>query len=98
MPICKASKEDHTPERILGRTLAPDDDLLGGENKLTTEVQWNPVNTVTNGPKKIVRINEFFFFFYEKMYGSFSRAAQKKVTVLPKWPPYYRGGVKLYKQ
>ena len=28
-------------------------DLLGGENKLTIGVQWNPVNTVTNGPKKI---------------------------------------------
>ena len=28
-------------------------------------VQWNLVNTVNNGPKKIVRINEGFFF-YEK--------------------------------
>ena len=94
MPICKASKEDHTPERNLGRTLAPDDDLLGGENKLTTEVQWNPVNTVTNGPKKLsVLTSVFLFFFYEKMYGSFSRAAQKKVTVLPKWPRITEAGL-----
>ena len=84
MPICKASRKDHPPERNVGRTLAPDNDLLGGENKLTIGVQWNPVNTVTNGPQKIVRINEVFF--YKKMHGSFTRAAQKKVTVLPKWP------------
>ena len=65
--MCKASREDHTPGRNLGRTLAADDDLLGGENKLTMGVQWNPVNTVTNGPKKkIVRIDEVFFFFFFK--------------------------------
>ena len=55
------------------------------------QVQWNPVGTVTNGPKTIGRINEGFFcfffvvlfvvfFFYKKMYGGFCQAA-KKVAV-----------------
>ena len=82
--MCKASREDHTPGRNLGRTLAADDDLLGGENKLTMGVQWNPVNTVTNGPKKKLSVlTRFsFFFFFKKMYGSFTRAARKKVAVI----------------
>ena len=82
--MCKASREDHTPGGNLGRTLAPDDDLLGGENKLTMGVQWNPINTVTNGPKKKLSVltRFFFFFFYKKMYGSFTRAARKKVAVI----------------
>ena len=34
---------------------------------VTTYIQWNPVNTVTDGPKKLTvltddRINEVFFF------------------------------------
>ena len=82
--MCKASREDHTPGGNLGRTLAPDDDLLGGENKLTMGVQWNPINTVTNGPKKKLSVLTmfFFFFFYKKMYGSFTRAARIKVAVI----------------
>ena len=82
--MCKASREDHTPGGNLGRTLAPDDDLLGGENKLTMGVQWNPINTVTNGPKKKLSVltRFFFFFFYKKMYGSFTRAARIKVAVI----------------
>ena len=83
--MCKASRGDHTPGGNLGRTLAPDDDLLGGENKLTMGVQWNPVNTVTNGQKKKLSVLTrffFFFFFYKKMYGSFTRAARKKVAVI----------------
>ena len=83
--MCKASREDHIPERNLGRTLAPDDDLLGGENKLTIGVQWNPVNTVTNGPKKIVRIDEIFFFFFflqENVRGRLPGRPEKKVAVI----------------
>ena len=53
-------------------------------------VQWNPANTVTNGPKTFGRINEGFIF-YKKMYSSFCQAAKKsgrnnEVTVLPRWP------------
>ena len=53
------------------------------------QVQWNPVNTATNGPKTIGRINEGFFFvffvvfFYKKMYSGFCQAA-KKVAVITK--------------
>ena len=62
---------------------------------VTTYIQWNPVNTVTDGPKKLAvltddRINEGFF--YKKMYGRFARWPNKRgrnneVT-------YYRGGRK----
>ena len=78
--MCKANREDHTPERNLGRTLAPDDDLLGGENKLTIGVQWNPVNKVTNGPKKILRINEVLVFFTRKCMGRLPERPKKS------WP------------
>ena len=89
--MCKASREDHTPERNLGRTLAPDDDLLGGENKLTIGVQWNPVDTVTNGPKKIGRMNEVFFFLQENVRVVYPGGPEKggrnnEVTLLPRWP------------
>ena len=44
-------------------------------------IQWNPVNTVTNGPKKIGHINGVAVltrvFFYKKMYGGFCQAAKK---------------------
>ena len=43
-------------------------------------ILWNPVNKVTNGPKKFGRINEAFFF-YKKMSGRFARRP-KKVAVL----------------
>ena len=52
------------------------------------QVQWNPVNTVTNGPKTIGCINEVFF--YKKMYGGFCQAGKKVMT---RWP-YYRAGRK----
>ena len=92
--MCKASREDHTPGENLGRTLAPDDDLLGGENKLTMGVQWNPVNTVTNGPKKKLSVlTRFFFFFFlqENVRVVYPGAPKKggrnnEVTVLPRWP------------
>ena len=42
------------------------------------QVQWNPVNTVTNGPKTIGCINEVFF--YKKMYGGFCQAGKKVMT------------------
>ena len=78
--MCKANREDHTLERNLGRTLAPDYDLLGGENKLTIGVQWNPVNKVTNGPKKILRINEVLVFFTRKCTGRLPERPKKS------WP------------
>ena len=81
--MCKASREDHTPGENLGRTLAPDDDLLGGENKLTMGVQWNPVNTVTNGPKKKLSVlTRFFFFFF------FTRKCTGRLPGRPekRWP------------
>ena len=44
-------------------------------------IQWNPVNTVTNGPKKFGHINGVAVltrvFFYKKMYGGFCQAAKK---------------------
>ena len=53
-------------------------------------IQWNPVNTVTNGPKKIGRINEVVVvFFLQENRWLFCRAAKKsgrnhEVTVLPR--------------
>ena len=38
---------------------------------------------VTNGPRKIGRINEGFF--YKKMHGGFSQASEKKVAVIRRW-------------
>ena len=46
-------------------------------------VQWNPVNTVTNGPKHFGLNNwvtVFQVFLYKKMYGRFCQAAKNK------WP------------
>ena len=43
------------------------------------QVKWNPVNTVTNGPKTIGRINEGFF--YKKMYGGFCQVAKKVALI-----------------
>ena len=47
-----------------------------------THVQWNPVNMVTNGPRKIGGINRVAIltrvFFYKKMYGSFWQVANKR--------------------
>ena len=40
-------------------------------------VQWNLVNTVNNGPKKIVRIDEFFFFFFTRNVWPFCQVAKK---------------------
>ena len=48
-------------------------------------VQWNPVNTVTNGPKTFGRINKGFF--NKKMHGGFCQAAKKSGrNILPRWP------------
>ena len=56
--------------------------------KVEQKIGWNPVNTVTNGPKKLAVLTKAF---YKKMYGGFCRAAKKsgrnnEVTVLPRWP------------
>ena len=52
-------------------------------------LQWNPVNTVTNGTKKFGHINEGFFT--RKCMAVFARWPKKsgsnnKVTILPRWP------------
>ena len=66
-------------------------------------IQWNPVNTVTNGPKKFGHINRVavlttVFFFTRKCMAVFARRPKKsgrnnEVTVLPRWS---LGGVSLY--
>ena len=44
-------------------------------------IQWTPLNTVNNGPKKSGSINgvavSMTVFFYKKMYGGFYHAAKK---------------------
>ena len=51
-------------------------------------LQWNPVNTVTNGPKKIGCINDSLY--YKKMHGRLARqqksGCNNEVTILPRWP------------
>ena len=42
-------------------------------------LQWNPVNTITNGPKTFGRINESFF--NKKMYGGFCQAANEVAVI-----------------
>ena len=42
----------------------------------TNIIQWNSVNTVTNGPKKFGRINEGFFFTRKYM-AVFARRQKK---------------------
>ena len=58
-------------------------------------IQWNPVNTVTNGPKKIGHINGVAVltrvFFTGKCMAVFARRPKNsgrnnEVTVLPRWP------------
>ena len=48
-------------------------------------LQWNPLNTVANGAKKIGRINGVAvltrFFFYKKMYGNNARRPKKSVVI-----------------
>ena len=62
----------------------------------TSNLQWSPVNTVTNGPKKLAVLmgdrNNEGVFLYKKIYGRFSRRP-KKVAVITKWS-YYRGDCK----
>ena len=44
------------------------------------KLQWNPVNTVTNGPNTFGRVNGVAILtrvFYKKMYGGFCQAAKK---------------------
>ena len=45
-------------------------------------VQWNPVNTVNNGPKKkIVRMNEGFFFFFMRNVWLLCQVAKKGAVI-----------------
>ena len=60
------------------------------ENFRFFELQWNPIDAVTNGPKKFGLINEVFFFT-RKCMADFARQPKKsgrnkEVTVLPRWP------------
>ena len=44
------------------------------------KLQWNPVNTVTNGPNTFGRVNRVAILtrvFYKKVYGGFCQAAKK---------------------
>ena len=57
-------------------------------------IQWNPVNTVTNGPKKIGHINGVAVLtrvFFTRKCMEFLPGGQKKVAVITRWR-YYRGG------
>ena len=60
------------------------------------EVQWNPVNTATNGPKKFGCYNEVAVLTrvsLQKNAWSFLLGGQKEVPVITRWP-YYRVGRK----
>ena len=49
--------------------------------KCETTVQWNPVNTVINGPRKFGGNNEVTVLmrvFYKEMYGRFAGQPKKK--------------------
>ena len=53
------------------------------------EVQWNPVNTATNGPKKFGCYNEVTVLTrvsLQENVWSFLPGGHKKVAVLPRWP------------
>ena len=53
----------------------------------TNIIQWNPVNTVTNGPKKFGRINEGFFLqenIWRFLPGGKKSGCNNEVTVLPR--------------
>ena len=65
--------------------------------KRVFKVQWNPVNTVTNEPKKFGRIQPggggvLTRVFWEENVGRYLRGGQKKkgrnneVTALLRWP------------
>ena len=51
-------------------------------------LQWDPDNTVTNGPKQFGCINVWLFCRAAKTSG-----CNNEVTLLPRWP---QGGVPLY--
>ena len=67
---------------------------------LYLQIQWNPINIVTYGPKKLGRINRVAMLkrvFYMKMHGGFCEAPKKsgrnnEVAVLSRW---WKGGVSL---
>ena len=48
-------------------------------DETNSEVQWNPVYKVTNGPKKLCNITRIFYQ-RKVLSGSFCQAAKKK------WP------------
>ena len=64
---------------------------------LYLQIQWNPINIVTYGPKKLGRINRVAMlkrvFLHENAWR-FLWGAQKKVAVITRWP-YYQGGGKV---
>ena len=45
-------------------------------------IQWNPVTTVTNGPKKIGRINEVVVVFFTRKHMVVLSGGQEKVAVI----------------
>ena len=67
----------------------------GTFRSFAVHVQLNPVNTVTNGPKKIGRINGVAVltrvFLQENVWrflpgGQNKSGPNNEVTVLPRWP------------
>ena len=78
-----------TPTPVI--TTSPGDrvtNLRDRQNRLVLyhrlQLQCNPVNTVTNGPKRFSRINGGFFI--RKCMAVFYQAAQKKPAVITRWP------------
>ena len=60
---------------------------MNGRNK---QLQWNSVNTVTNGPKKFGRINEGFFLrenVWRFLLGGQKNGRNNEATVLPRSRP-----------
>ena len=80
-----------TPTPVI--TTSPGDrvtNLQDQQNRLVLyhrlQLQCNPVNTVTNGPKRFSRMCINGGFFHKKMYGSFLPGGQKKAAVITRWP------------
>ena len=91
---CCSTKFFHV-SRNLWTTFPYSATLINIQNVLIAfSLQWNPVDTVTNGPKKLAvltgdHINEGFFY-QENMYDRFARRPKKigrnnEVNVLPWW-------------
>ena len=76
---------------ITGNYITNSNRFLPGLKK---NIHWNPVNKVTNGPKKIDLINGVAiltrFFLQENVWrflpGAKKSGGNNELTVLPRWP------------